>query len=264
MKAAAFATLTLLASAVCAAPPNEEYSREEGQGRNRGGQTLQQRLEEQQGYYLQQQQLHQQQLHQQQLHQQQLQQQHLQQQHLQQLQQLRQQQLQQQQQHHIPKYVPPSKRTQKSPWINPESQNTIQVIPPPPLGEEKSERYYNHNFSNWDTSPGEHESHDGYETGSSTKTSTDAMIKSLPQVRKGAGEEYVTGALSTCDIIIARIVDASGLSLVELEAEYVPGKGDSETENANKLMFDDTKGKIKLVEERKKLILKSARVNKGN
>ncbi|KAH6577780.1 hypothetical protein BASA62_000761 [Batrachochytrium salamandrivorans] len=262
MKAAAFATLTLLASAVCAAPPNEEYSREEGQGRNRGGQTLQQRLEEQQGYYLQQQQLHQQQLHQQQLHQQQLQQQHLQQQHLQQ--QLRQQQLQQQQQHHIPKYVPPSKRTQKSPWINPESQNTIQVIPPPPLGEEKSERYYNHNFSNWDTSPGEHESHDGYETGSSTKTSTDAMIKSLPQVRKGAGEEYVTGALSTCDIIIARIVDASGLSLVELEAEYVPGKGDSETENANKLMFDDTKGKIKLVEERKKLILKSARVNKGN
>ncbi|KAH6582979.1 hypothetical protein BASA60_001666 [Batrachochytrium salamandrivorans] len=173
MKAAAFATLTLLASAVCAAPPNEEYATEEcrvgievdkpcsnGWRSNRGTTCSSSNYTSNK-------------LHQQQLHQQQLQQQHLQQQHLQQQlqqQQLRQQQLQQQQQHHIPKYVPPSKRTQKSPWINPESQNTIQVIPPPPLGEEKSERYYNHNFSNWDTSPGEHESHDGYETGSSTKT----------------------------------------------------------------------------------------------
>ncbi|KAJ1328651.1 hypothetical protein BSLG_010383 [Batrachochytrium salamandrivorans] len=184
MKAAAFATLTLLASAVCAAPPNEEYSRGPygtlRSSRN-GGSFRQPRN---------------------------------------------------------------SRSTLTQTWT-------------------PGTAYAGLNTNQRGRS-GEHESHDGYETGSSTKTSTDAMIKSLPQVRKGAGEEYVTGALSTCDIIIARIVDASGLSLVELEAEYVPGKGDSETENANKLMFDDTKGKIKLVEERKKLILKSARVNKGN
>ncbi|KAJ1342768.1 hypothetical protein BSLG_002672 [Batrachochytrium salamandrivorans] len=112
--------------------------------------------------------------------------------------------------------------------------------------------------------PGDHESPDGYDTSSSTKLSLGAMMKSLPQIWKGAGEDYVTGALSICDRIIEWIVDASELSLAELKADYVPGEGDAETENANKRMFDYVKGKIGLVEKRKELILKSARVNKGN
>ncbi|KAH6595671.1 hypothetical protein BASA50_005669 [Batrachochytrium salamandrivorans] len=130
--------------------------------------------------------------------------------------------------------------------------------------QEEAGGYYNRDFSNWDTFSGDHESPDGYETGSSTKLSLGAMMKSLPQIWKGAGEDYVTGALSICDRIIEWIVDASGLSLAELKAEYVPGEGDSETENANKLLFDYVKRKIGLVETRKELILKSARVNKGN
>ncbi|KAH6597318.1 hypothetical protein BASA50_004537 [Batrachochytrium salamandrivorans] len=271
MKAAAFATLTLLASAVCAAPPKKEYpkgpyetlrsSRNGGSFRQPGNSrsTLTQTwtpataggataalpaaaatTASTAAATAQQQQQQQQQAKK------------------------KEGPFKAKQRYPIPEFVPPSERTQKSSQTNPESQNTVKVIPPPSPPQEEAGGYYNRDFSNWDTSSGEHESPDGYDTGSSTKLSLNAMMKSMPQIWKGAGEEYVTGALSTCDRIIEWIVDASGLSLAELKAEYVPGEGDSETENANKLLFDYVKRKIGLVETRKELILKSARVNKGN